>query len=653
VKHPSDPSITKGDIETLIQYGEQVGEHEAVVAARREETRTYFHKLPESIRQHAKLIDDKLRDIKVCDPAIGSGAFPVGMMHEIVKARNVLTAFIDPPVSPLNKGGSQESPLAKGGVKMGFPLDKRGIKGGSRTVYHFKRECIERSLYGVDIDPGAVEIAKLRLWLSLVVDEDDYKQIQPLPNLDYKIVCGNSLLGVEKNLFNNELFAELERLKPLHINETNPTQKQELKNRIDALISEITNGHREFDFEVYFSEVIHVNKGFDVIIGNPPYGFRNVLTQHQKQYFRKVENIEFSSGDSAELFSKKCFDNLVKESGVLSFIIPKKSLYGDAWEGFRRDYWMKYDLLFLLDSSKAFQDVLLEANAFGLARKNNNVPVKCTYLTKNDEVFEFATGFKKDIFLENLTAQIYKLMIPSEIWSKIENNRVKEKLVKGRLGLAIGTDFFSDKETKYKLLKGIDIDRWRIKSHRWLKNVSRLNWDTAKQFLKPKIITQVLVAHIENPNPHVKITACFDEEGIIITNTLMSFELDERIDPKFWLAYLNSAFVSWYAYNFVYTRAIRTMHFYDFYIQQIPIPHRGLSTKVQKQFVELVNRILAITKDEDYLNNPQKKAQVKSLENQIDLMVYKLYGLTWDEVNIVDPQIEKIISQKEYVHYQP
>ena len=68
----------------------------------------------------------------------------------------------------------------------------------ARTTYDFKRRCIEHSLYGVDIDPGAVEIAKLRLWLSLVVDEDDIKNIKPLPNLDYKVVCGNSLLGCGK-----------------------------------------------------------------------------------------------------------------------------------------------------------------------------------------------------------------------------------------------------------------------------------------------------------------------------------------------------------------------------------------------------------------------------------------------------------------------
>ncbi|MGC3977654.1 MAG: hypothetical protein QM751_05130 [Paludibacteraceae bacterium] len=70
------------------------------------------------------------------------------------------------------------------------------------------------------------------------------------------------------------------------------------------------------------------------------------------------------------------------------------------------------------------------------------------------------------------------------------------------------------------------------------KNKNKLNWKNAEQFLKPKVIVQRLVAHIENPVPHLKVTACYDNDGIIITNTLMSFDIDKRIDEKFWLGYL-------------------------------------------------------------------------------------------------------------------
>src|SRR3972149_623590 len=175
IEHRKHPLISKEDIEALIHIGEQVSENEEIALIKeqkilegKQNSSGYKLKLPESIRKNASLIDQRLADIAVCDPAVGSGAFPVGMMSEIVKGRTVLTTF---------------------------------IKDESRTTYDFKHQCIEKSLYGVDIDPGAVEIAKLRLWLSLVVDEDDIKNIKPLPNLDYKIVCGNSLLGVEKNLF--------------------------------------------------------------------------------------------------------------------------------------------------------------------------------------------------------------------------------------------------------------------------------------------------------------------------------------------------------------------------------------------------------------------------------------------------------------------
>jgi len=271
VKYKSGPEITKEDVETLIKYGEQFGENEATIEARGKETGTYSYKLSENIRRNAKLIDEKLASIKVCDPAIGSGAFPVGMMHEIVKTRNVLTAF-------LSLRGAQATKQSHTGDRFA------DARTDNRTIYHFKRECIEKSLYGVDIDPGAVEIAKLRLWLSLVVDEEDIKQIKPLPNLDYKIVCGNSLLSVEKNLFNNQLFTELERLKPFYFDETSPSKKQEYKQQIDELISHITNGHKEFDFEVYFSEVFHKKGGFDVVIANPPY----VGEKGHKEMFREI-----------------------------------------------------------------------------------------------------------------------------------------------------------------------------------------------------------------------------------------------------------------------------------------------------------------------------------------------------------------------------
>ena len=316
-----DGKIDKNDIETLIHTGEQVSENEARVLREGRETDTYSHKLPGSvcIPENAALIDQKLSAITVCDSAVGSGAFPVGMMNEIVRTRKVLSVFLS---------------------------DK------TRNDYEYKRHCIEHSLYGVDIDPGAVEIAKLRLWLSLVVDETDIKNIKPLPNLDYRIMQGNSLItefmGInfdadkprnsETLMFKDEtdeLIEMFQQKKEEFLNESSVSRKTKLKEKVENLLIEIfetklktykadyfkqlenienkyavlpnqkdrdemikkekaklhkTSGFDPdaakrqlkelsserrikpfFLWNLYFSEVFHHKGGFDVTIGNPPY----------------------------------------------------------------------------------------------------------------------------------------------------------------------------------------------------------------------------------------------------------------------------------------------------------------------------------------------------------------------------------------------
>ena len=217
-----DQEVSKEDIETLVEYADIVVENERHVAGKELETQTYTFKMPEGIRKHADLLDEELDSIRVCDPAAGSGAFLVGMMNEIVRVRSALTSYIDDV---------------------------------ERSPYKFKRQAIEYNLYGVDIDSSAVEIAKLRLWLSLIVDEEDRNKIRPLPNLDYKIVQGNSLLNIERDMLNYSALDELEQLKQIYFNETAADKKLEHRERIEELIDQITGG--EFDFKVHFSEIFH------------------------------------------------------------------------------------------------------------------------------------------------------------------------------------------------------------------------------------------------------------------------------------------------------------------------------------------------------------------------------------------------------------
>ncbi len=195
--------VSREDLNTLIRKGHLFVENDeaAIEALQRieqgqQKTTGKRVELPESIKRHATLLDEKLATIKVCDPAIGSGAFPVGLLHEIVTARLALAPHSD----------------------------------NRQTPYQLKRHAIAESIYGVDIDPSAIDIARLRLWLSLIVDEEDYGAIEALPNLDYKIMQGNSLVeeywGV--TLFNEEYIQEDDR------NAAKRARLQERRRALDA-----------------------------------------------------------------------------------------------------------------------------------------------------------------------------------------------------------------------------------------------------------------------------------------------------------------------------------------------------------------------------------------------------------------------------------
>ncbi|HJS17834.1 MAG TPA: hypothetical protein VJ785_03745, partial [Anaerolineales bacterium] len=231
VEHRPMTEMPKEDIETLLLRGEQIREHDERVMNEGRETKDYPFLMPETIRENAALIDGKLAAIKVCDPAVGSGAFPVGMMSEIVKARSVLDVYMRPDRSSKKSDGKAS-------------LSTRPV----RSAYDFKRECIENSLYGVDIDSGAVEIAKLRLWLSLVVDEDDPQNIKPLPNLDYKIMPGNSLLGLPDGiLLDSEVKQKLEEEKKEYFYVTNPNTKLVMREKIGGLFSRLVESAKQYD----------------------------------------------------------------------------------------------------------------------------------------------------------------------------------------------------------------------------------------------------------------------------------------------------------------------------------------------------------------------------------------------------------------------
>ena len=370
--------ITKGDlaINSIIRANDEKKKYNG-----HQYTKIELH---DSIKDNSDDLERLLQKVKIIDPAVGSGAFPVGMMNEIVKARYILRLL-------------------------------NGIE--DVNLYDLKRETIENSLYGVDLELSATDIAKLRFWLSLIVDEENIDEIKPLPNLDNQIMCGNSLIDSYKGirLFDDSLivrsaqqrlaatpaeraFNELENKKREFFKATGPSIKNKLKAEIKSLkwnfievhlkhqgkkslIEEIrefkeTDNKPFFIWELEFSEIFKgENPGFDIVIGNPPY----VGEKGNKKTFREIKETEFGKRfykrkmDLFYFFFHKSLD-IVKEKGVIGFITTDYFITADGGINLRTDIKERAVITKIIDfhEVKIFDSAKGQHNMITFLKKENN-----------------------------------------------------------------------------------------------------------------------------------------------------------------------------------------------------------------------------------------------------------------------------------------
>lgn len=281
-------------------------------------------------------VDEKLRNVKICDPAIGSGAFPMGMLKELFECRRSI----------------------------------RMHKNGECDLSEIKKDILQHSIYGVDIDKGAVDIARLRFWLALIIDE---KTPHSLPNMDFKIMQGNSLLeqyeGVDLSRIG--VFGKKRRKKDLptlgldegdaltniqfYIREYYKTDSHEEKEKIRDFINDNVRGYirhlctpeirrkvnalpipndQFFLWHLYFKEVFDEG-GFDIVIGNPPYIELQNLKGMSKVYARCGFSTYSPSADIYCLFTEQGF-NLLKKGGTLCYIMMNKWMKAEYGQSLRR-----------------------------------------------------------------------------------------------------------------------------------------------------------------------------------------------------------------------------------------------------------------------------------------------------------------------------
>ena len=340
------------------------------------------------ISEFAEEIDKCVSEFTIVDPAVGSGAFLVGMLNQIVKLRLNLLQYT-------NK---------------------------KYTKYELKLQTIQNSLYGVDLEYDAVEIAKLRLWLSLIVDQETYGYApQPLPNLNFHLRVGNSLVdtfeniklwnvrwrGTKKevkvelqtNIFSTEtvdiILKRLKEAKVRFFSTSDEKEKQELAlkiereqmelirselvakdkfdlfNQIEEMIKKKTKPF--FIWELEFEEVFKNGQGFDIVIANPPY------VQLQKNGGKLANELKdqgyetfVRTADIYCLFYEKGI-NLLKKQGILCYITSNKWMRAGYGKNLRAFLAKNSNPLKLIDygGNKIFETATVDVNTLIASKEKN------------------------------------------------------------------------------------------------------------------------------------------------------------------------------------------------------------------------------------------------------------------------------------------
>ncbi|MEG2066584.1 MAG: N-6 DNA methylase [Tannerellaceae bacterium] len=637
-----------------------------------EELEAEYRKLISYVDEEDLLTDTQKQQVmeaiyhcKILDPACGSGAFPVGMLQQMVHILSKLDPtneqwkkmMLDKAVNESRTAFQAESKEER--EERLKDIENSFDENLNNPDYARKLYLIENCIYGVDIQPIAIQISKLRFFISLVVDQKTTTDpannfgIRPLPNLEAKFVAANSLIPLakaENNLGRTpEIIAVENDLKEANhkiFGAKTVRTKRKWKKRLIELRAEMAEKLAENGFltsdaanqlaswdmfnqntsAAFFDAdwMFGIKDGFDVVIGNPPYGAK--LSDTEKKLLRRLYVNQTS--ETAILFIEKGHNEL-HCNGSLSYIIPKSFTYSSNYKSVRN--YVKKDIAIIVDCGKAFEQVKLEACII-LLRGNNNLETYSNLLYSHGGFTEIGNIPKSTcddfgLYLNGVT--------PESV--SIANKMHMDVMFLGDISSNCRGEAFQNyiiNDGEIDIIGGKNIDRYGIRSIKGKLNTSFPILGNAR-IQNNSLLYQNIVAHITTPYPQIKLIGCIPNRlNCYIIDTINQITIDVKYSNKYIWTLLNSKLICWYAYLFIYGKAIRTMHFDSVSTNRIPIK----LSKSQSSFIELVDSIL----------NYKEKLNIDKIaqEKLIDKMVYQLYNLTYDEILIVDP--ETPITREEY-----
>jgi hypothetical protein len=379
---------------------------------------------------------EALDNLKLLDPACGSGAFPIGMLQIILATYARLDGRLD--------------------------------------SYKTKKGIISENIYGVDIEPTAIEISRLRAWLSLIVDIElkasaDNSGVEPLPNLDFKFICANSLIplkvnsqlslyddvGFEKSLkffqeqyFNTKLASEKKKLQVEFKKLLGENVLNSSKNGISERQKQLKT-YQPFDSEnvcgFFDTHFMFGLDGFDIVIGNPPYleSRHKNFNVHLKNSLPAAVETRWGKKDASLIqrgadllvyfFELSCY--LIRQHGVITFITQNSWLDTDYGKQFQNFLISKTNILGVIDSDFKYFDTANTNTVITLFQGN--------FVNPNNEMFfrHYHSPFDKEPFKKCSSSLIESKPMFTETVFKQNNSEIKNH--KWGVLLSAGDDFIS------------------------------------------------------------------------------------------------------------------------------------------------------------------------------------------------------------------